>query len=206
MHTAILDYYRVHLHLPILVSLNMSDTLCPSGMSTSTSVEVNAEADILWAIISNLQETADILSAVKEFSYLDRSNKGTFEVGTRVREGREFNGDRVFIQRQIVAISDHDYPRSVSFSTSFDESTAGVVEFANTSTLTVVPLTDTTSELIGTYAVESTGACCWRCVFCWLTKCNNSHKCHFDKEIAEIGAAAEQRAANKSIDAVDPAL
>lgn len=179
--------------------------LCPSGISTTASVEVNAEASVLWAIVSDLQETADAQSAVQEFAYLDRSrSKGKFEVGTRVREIRQCNGgDRITMQRQIVAISDREYPRSVSFSSNFDESIpAGMVGIANTSTLTVVPLTDTTSELIGSYAVQSTGGCCWRCIFCWLTtstRCSTGrsrpHERHFQKEMAEIGAAAERKQA-----------
>ena len=139
--------------------------LCPSGMASSASVEVAADAETMWSIVSDLESSAAAVTAVKHFSYLDRAgSKGHFEVGTTVQETRAYKRDEIVCRRQIVAIGQY----SVSFSTSLDKNAKMANEFSNTSTLTVVPLTDSTCELVGSMAVKSSGCmmsvwfCCWK--------------------------------------------
>ena len=183
--------------------------LCPSRIATSASVEVAADADTLWSLLSDLEESAAAISAVRDFAYLDRaSSKSRFQVGTVVRETRVYQGDACVCRRQIVAISDppqerqadaspaeqqQQYtPRSVSFSTSLDKAAHMSNEFSNTSTLTVVPLTPDSCELVGTYAMKSSGVVV-RVWFCWWRLKNMSTDDYFVQELEDLAAAAAEK-------------
>jgi len=182
--------------------------LCLSGVANSASVEVAADADTLWSVLSNLEESAAAISAVRDFCYLDRGAKGRFQVGTVVRETRVYQGDEYVCRRQIVAISDpppqakngaaHAPPleqqqqRSVSFSTSVPQMSNN---FSNTSTLTAVPLTPDSAMLVGTYAMTSSGL--GMMVYsCWWELCRKvSSEDSFVKELEDLAAAAEKKMA-----------
>ena len=182
--------------------------MCSSGIAYTASVEVKADADTMWSIVSDLQATADAVSSVQNFAYLDRGRKSTFEVGTTVRETRVvYKNCKTVIRRQIIAISDsnsaesHSNSRSVSFSTSLDNRNSSVwADFSNTSTLTVVALNDKTCELVGSMAVKANGilfacgSCCWNFV-------NGSGNKHFEKELNDMAIAAEKKVATS--DAAD---
>ena len=189
--------------------------MCSSGIAYTASVEVKADADTMWSIVSDLQATADAVSSVQDFAYLDRGRKSTFEVGTTVRETRVvYKNCKTVIRRQIIAISDsnsaesHSNSRSVSFSTSLDNRNSSVwADFSNTSTLTVLALNDKTCELVGSMAVKANGilfvcgSCCWNFV-------NGSGNKHFEKELTDMAIAAEKKvatsdAADQPIAAVD---
>jgi len=172
-------------------------------MATSASVEVSADHDTMWSIISDLEASANAISAVKNFAYLDRDSKSRFEVGTRVRETRAYkNTGETTIIRQVISISDdEETPRSVSFTTKLEEPLR--FDFSNTSTLTVVPLTDTTCELVGSYAVKTSGnifnlnLLAMNCYFCWERKCDGDKKDkRFIAELEDLAAAAQKKMAN----------
>ena len=171
--------------------------LCSSGFASYSSVEVKADAGTMWSILSDLTATSDAVSCVQDFAFLDVDRKSDFEVGTVVRETRVYGRYKAAVRRQIVAISDDtDDPNStlsVRFSTSFENRTSTPWDdLSNTSTLTIVPLTDTTCELVGSMAVKGNGilfacrACCWHC-------CNGASKEHFAKELEDIATAAEKK-------------
>jgi len=157
----------------------------------------------MWSIISDLEASANAISAVQNFAYLDRDSKSRFEVGTRVRETRAYkNEGEMTVIRQIIAISDdEETPRSVSFTTKLEKTLR--FDFSNTSTLTVVPLTDTTCELVGSYAVKTSGhifnldLLAMGCYFCWARKCDGDNKDkRFISELEDLAAAAQKKMAN----------
>lgn len=201
-----------------------------SADAHSRSLEVGADADTLWSIVSDLEASAAAVAAVRDVAFLRRGdrpnnnhnqsnssnssnhNNHKFEVGTTVRETRVYKAKAYVCRRQIVAIdavrSDcdgddgdgEDSPaaavvRSVSFSTWLDPETSSSVirhRFSNTSTLTVVPLTDRTCELVGSMAATWSGmisncwACCWKCV-------HGSTEDPFAAELEDLAAAAEKK-------------
>lgn len=187
--------------------------LFSSGVAYSASVEVKADADTMWSIVSDLKATADAVSSVQDFAYLDRDRTSKFEVGTTVRETRVYKNGKTAIRRQIIALSaeSHSNSRSVSFSTSLDNPKLTVCfDFSNTSTLTVVPLTEESCELVGSMAVKANGivfacgSCFWHCR-------NGSGNKYFDDELNDLAIAAEKKAttryaADRPVKAADMAI
>lgn len=179
-------------------------------MANSASVEVAADADTLWSVLSNLEESAAAVSAVQDFCYVDCAKGGRFQVGTAVRETRVYQGDEWVCRRQIVAISDppqeqakdgasapeqrQQQQRSVSFSTSLDKAQISG-DYVNTSTLTAVPLTPDSAMLVGTYAMRTSGLGMMVYFCCWKLCEKESSEDSFVKELEDLAAAAEKKMA-----------
>ena len=172
--------------------------ICSSGVAYSASVEVKADADTMWSIVSDLKATADAVSSVQDFAFLDRGRTSKFEVGTTVRETRVHKSGKAVIRRQIIALSDnpaesHSDSRSVSFSTSLDNPKSTFWgDFSNTSTLTVVPLNDETCELVGSMAVKANGIVFACGNYCWDCR-NGSGDKYFYQELTDMATAAETK-------------
>jgi len=180
--------------------------LCPSGMTASASVEVAADSDTLWSIVSNMKKSCTACPDVKDFAYLERGDKnnitessGVDVVGTQARVVRVYNGREFVVRYQITKISDKESPRSISFHSIFDKAPpASMDDFSITSTLSVVPLSDRTTELVGTCAFESpSSACCWRLVFFWWKNFYDPATKKFIVDLKSFGAAAEKKMAKK---------
>mmetsp|Transcript_28139 Transcript_28139/g.42578 ORF Transcript_28139/g.42578 Transcript_28139/m.42578 type:complete len:193 (-) Transcript_28139:3580-4158(-) len=130
----------------------------------SIDIDVPVSADSLWSIVTDLEALPTIVPSVisferAKFEGLRDDDQGKCQLGTRFRETRVFNGRSVFLTKTVTSLNDDESDsRHLSFGIVFSDSKNGkTFNTENTSTLTVVPMTDDTSQLLLTISATSGG-------------------------------------------------
>lgn len=169
--------------------------VCPSGMAVTVSVEVKAPSEVVWEVLTDLDALSSILTAV---TGVKRISGGSFEVGTKILETRVYKSTEITLQKSVTGITKN--PLSVSFNSDFDDNKEhpGMQDICNTSSLTVLPVTDDSCELLGSFAVASP----WlstRLWFCLIALCGITRpRQMFVMELEEYAAAATNRVSKQA--------
>jgi hypothetical protein len=125
-------------------------------------LEIEVPAETVWATIADLEASPFIIQTVS--SLLRTGSKGDFEVGTTWHETRIHKGREFVLHKTITAIVDpnndndeNNKERSVSIAVNYTASNPLVQDAANTSTLTVIPISASSCQLMATIAFSTPG-------------------------------------------------
>jgi hypothetical protein len=178
---------------------NLLSTTLEAGISSMAITEIKAPASVVWECIADLEAAPRIIGMVGSVTMErgkrnpDKEDNDKFCVGTRWKETRVYHGMELIQQKTITALSECEDPASPSYSVCIAVNYSMKQDFTNTSTLTVAPLTETTSTLVGTFATRY--GICTRLFF--LATCGPCRfqdvKLMFQTEMDEYGAEAEKR-------------
>lgn len=121
-------------------------------LATAYGLDVDLPAAVVWDVVKDIDSLAETVSTIESLERMDGGLPGDFRVGTKWRENRKFgkhDSSRTVQIRTITTICENAPPYSVSVNVTYPTSKAGTIEdVANTSTLTVQPIDETSCTLI----------------------------------------------------------
>jgi hypothetical protein len=162
--------------------------------------DIKAPAAVAWECIADLEAAPRIIGMVVSMERCSTHEKSKendcekkFAVGTRWKETRVYRGKELQQQKVITTLSECRDPASYSVCIAVTFPTGMLVSVANTCTLTVTSLSETTSQLMGTFAIRY-GICTKLFLFLICGPCRTRDaKLAFQTEMDEYGAEAEKR-------------
>jgi hypothetical protein len=170
------------------------------GTFAMAMTDIKAPASVVWECIADLEAAPRIIGMVVSMERCltddnseENESEKKFAVGTRWKETRVYHGKEFRQQKTITTLSECKDPASYSVCIAVTYYTDMQVDVTNTSTLTVTSLTETTSRLVGTFAIRY-GICVklFQCLSCGPCRIRDA-KLLFQTEMEEYGAEAEKR-------------